>query len=1382
MGDGEQKEDAPVPRLKGLGKPEDDAEAQDRQDARTRARLAAAVSPQERHVFKLGDEEESAREDLVVGDAQKLEVKAVTETWLKYFAEKQINGVLYSAVRSLLHLLELPENPFTFLSNQLRISELFYSVTHTKHADFAFSTLDEKDPDTHVTHVMGNDHVWGLENLLWAIDADAVAELFQRIELACPAVLRPGTSEQGAYYLRHVNALTGPAIFHGNILPYLPTKIEIREDCMVSGPKFEKAVGIFANQIINEVFAVADQDPRLAIGVLIEKTQHLKGNGTGSHMGGGVGNNRLPSHGTKRMAGAKDNDDDYRLWTVDKIRASRNSFQSAIKAATVSSREIIFRFVLELPHLHHESAPTDASETEDLNRKVPEEETDEYDRGLESLTGRESSHDEDTIIVRGEGGQFVAFHKSFSLHFQLTDKDDGTPTASLRSFALFPFSSLCDGVFRSKRDAVFYAELFKTADGKCWTLDNKQDLHASFRASLKADLVKGYIAGDLIGAVEILITLTCMARRYAVIPDIIRLLHSQVGHLYGLTKWNEALRIVLERCRVNQDSNRFQDHAHGDADRRGRLGGFTDLHLVDKVVQQFRVYKKQLLMLVDASESSEMAVMCLPVQHKLYNMSDHITQRLVVDEKTTPAALENVNNMCEALVTTVSRDMVAVLTSSALHEDPSQNHDGGTPPRRESIVALIDEVIQQALLAPPKDLQTSGKMNPKDARRKRRSSIVDEGPVLGAEDSSSFDVFSSAGVETMEAYSNEMRATARARENVRVVSVPNAIKLAKKKRNVPTSIAREAVLLEYVTETRIDAVLRDIVLDVLNNGKLYPNPYPLVVARLRAEVARHALWREPDPDLLKLVSSSPSRISLCNLRCHLYKMTEANLFGTIGALRACEPALVERTLSTLEASGVISPAQGPNCALGDHPGAAPSSSARTRTAYEVSVSTSIGGAFVLHSCMSRLAQLQQQQSRQRHQKNHNPDQNADAKDGTGPTGQEGISISWSHELRNHPSLTLFETHVYDGPHATEAVDVHASHLIAHGLHLNDKSASNVLLCMATGQHAMKMINEDGAFDGGWKPMQMNERHRVLPHGPWSDEQESTTTSGDVDSASVSAESTLPPKRKLTELHEAGFFTRMQDKLYHPKYTHGAVFKAQQLRRDKALCKQELVRAIEAHEPVVVRVAVLFDTFYVVVTKVASLYFVQSPHGIVHSFAPAFYRYEALYQSVWGNMNQAMSAFQAICGGQQEMADPRDPGNPICEHYTLSLKLRVAQAYSEGKLATVYRGMLRLALLEGDKETVPDLLRMFKKESLARELSDLGSRSEVVRALLEERYRSEESRGKIKTRLLQALFGAFKFKVEGTLARADCVFFPGVHNAVHALLLKTDSAIGMDRIG
>lgn len=1309
----------------------------------------------ERKVFKIHDEQEKPREDFVVGDAQKVEVKSVTGTWLNYFNEKQINGVLYNAMRSLLHLLELPENPFAFLSNQLRISELFYSVTHTDYKEFKFNQLAEEDPTTKVTQVVHHDLVWGLRNLLYVVDPAMLTELWDRIEFACPHLLQPNQSEQGDYFCKLVNALTGAAVLHGSVLPYLPSKIEIKEDCKVSGPKFEKAVGIFANQIMSEVFAIGLENPNLVIGVFIEKTPHLKAGGQQS---------RTQKRDGSRSRSEDNLNEDYRLWPLAKIKSSKTSFQSAVKAATVSSREIVLRFMVELPELE----PKVPEEEEDKSWQLTE--VNEYDHNSQesdplndsedygdfaSVTGRQQSRNGKrtnrsggkTPIgrIRTERGQFIMIHKTYSLHFQLVDKE-GQPSGPLRSFALFPFSSLCSGIFRTRKDAVFYAELFKTEDGVYWTLDNQQDFHAPFRASLKAELVKLYIAGNLIAAVEILTILACIARRYAVIPDVIRLMRSQVGRLYGLSIWNTAMQDVLMHCRADADMNRYQEQVPwGAGSKHERHGGFDHHHLVDKVVQQFWVYKRELLKAVHAAQSTEIATLSLPIRHKLYIMSDHISQRLIVNSRTTCAALEHVNDMCKALILTVSRDMVSVLASDSLHE----THVGDREIRPETIVALIDEVIEQALVPPPDEVAKGrgSKLAPKDTRSKRRSSISEDGPILGAETSSSFDIFSSAGLETMEAFSNEVNAARRAREHVRVVSVPNAIKAAKKKRNVPASIAREAVILEYVTETRIDKVLREIVLDVFNNGKLYPNPYPLIVARLRAEVSRHALWREADPELLRRVTTSRARMSLCNARCYLYKSAKVELYGLVSTMRGCEEDIIVRTMSTLEASGAISPVLGPNCMPGEHPGAAPQSTSNARTAYEISVNTSIGGSLVLYSRMFE-------------------------------------SSNATQVLRQQPNVTLFETHVYEGPHCTEALDVQVSHVIAHALYLNDKSASNVLLGLLTGQHAMDAINEDQSFDGGWRSIQTNERHRTTGNREVREEE-----FDDSKPALLSG-------RKNTVIHDAEFFVSMRDKLYHPKYSHGAILSAQRLRRDKALCKQELIRATEAREPIVVRMAVLFNDsedksrpFFVVVNKIISFYFVQSPAGNVKCFAPSFMQYEALYQSLWTDIDQAVTAIQAMCtksaegsNSARELGDPRDPSNPIYVHYSESLKLRVAHAYSRGYMAVTYRAMLRLALLDSLKDYIPDLLRMFKRESLALELDKMVAVSDAISALLAERYRSEESRAKLKGKVLQRLYKSYKQHVEVVLARADCVFFPGIRNAVHALLLKVQNAIHSDRIG
>jgi len=1166
---------------------------------------SGGVFGSKRRLFRLCEEKNLEKPEYVIGVSHKAEVENVTNVWLDYFKEKQINGVLFKALKALMAQEELPENPFVFLSNRLRISELYYSIVDEKINEFELNELEPLNARTQVTNVKGCDRIWGLKNTLNIIDAPALSELLARINFF-PEILGDGESSPGAYHIRHVSALTGPSIFYGKVIPYIPASITVNEECVVSGPKFEKAVAVFANQIITEVGAAEAYDNSIIIGVHIEKTAHLK--------------QQRSSSG------------DFKLWTHSKIISSRSSFVSSVKAAVVASAEIVLEFIIELPHL---SQREDAADNE-YNM-------DSIDENLKS--GR----------VRSERGQFVQVKKNFAMHFQQSGQE-------IKCYSSFPFGSLCVGIFKSERDANFYAGLFTTDNGQCWTLDNRQDLHAGFRAQLKSSLVKEYIAGNLISAVELLLGLICIAKRYRVIKDLMRLMNSPAGLLHGLVAWNNHLRRVLFICREEAQQNQR----------------FGSLHLVERVVHQFRHFREKLLSVASITDSSEIEAMHLVIRHTLCDMCDPISKRLVIDANATESKLEDVKELCEALELTVSRDMVAVLSGNAMHESSKNPTNDSEELKPDTIVALIEGVIDSS------DPNAS-KIAPKDARNRRRSSIIDpkhQNPDLAT--SSSFDIFSEAGIESLEAFTNEDESLQRSDENRRIVNVPKAVKTAKKKRTVPASIAREAVLLEYLTETRVDSVIQELVVDIFfKNGKMFPNPYPRIVGRLRGEVARHELWRQSDTELQQIIPGNRARIKLVSEKYSLCKLTKANVFGIKSALRTCDGAKISQVMADLEVGGVILPKSGLKL------------DSRDSSAYSISICTSVGGSLSL----------------------------------TSKINSETIKSAQRHSL---PCLLLFETHIYEGPKISEALETCVEQIMIHVMRLNDKSVGNVALDLRTGRHAMRNLNTHQGFDGGW---QVQRREK-------------------------------------------------ESRLHHPNYSHGEILEMEDLQREKALCKQELIRALKAREPILVDLVVLFGDdkgpYYAQVTKLLGFYFVQTPAGQISSLSPPFAQLEPIYQSVWVDSSQASAVLQTTMGSIVEKFENWDIF--ARNRYLDLLKHRIFDNRARGDMVSAYRVLLRYSVLIENERFVADAIRMLKSPCICYDLDTMAGYNRLLQRVLRQRMKGEEFRQKLRTSTLLGIYEEYKTRIEDVLSRSDCVYFPGIRNAIHTLLLKCRNIINKDRIG
>jgi hypothetical protein len=367
-----------------------------------------------------------------------------------------------------------------------------------------------------------------------------------------------------------------------------------------------------------------------------------------------------------------------------------------------------------------------------------------------------------------------------------------------------------------------------------------------------------------------------------------------------------------------------------------------------------------------------------------------------------------------------------------------------------------------------------------------------------------------------------------------------------------------------------------------------------------------------------------------------------------------------------------------------------------------------------------------------------------------------IAAEVRQSLRSLPNLSLFETHVYEGPRLQAAIEIFADYVVAETLRSNERSTGTLVVCLATGAPALELINQDPGFDGGFMP---KARQHMRDKREW-----------------------------------------IYDRACAPAYVRGEYMDVRKLRRERALCRQEIMRAVVAKEPIVTNLCMLVDgpgenPTYCVVRKTLFFYFMQTPTGHVSSFAPPFLRYEPLYQSVWCDREQANDALRVItsiddeseaeresakAGGLVHVDDPSDPAGRVYRAYVELLKLRIAHNYSRGYLFMAYRAALRLSLLQKNVRLLPDLLRMLKPNTLTLELDLLLAANDQLRFLLALRLRCEESRCKVQAKVLRNGLSAFRRRVEDTMARPDCLFMPGVRNSIHARLLEAEEVMGAGR--
>ncbi|KAI8507211.1 hypothetical protein Bbelb_145910 [Branchiostoma belcheri] len=100
--------------------------------------------------------------------------------------------------------------------------------------------------------------------------------------------------------------------------------------------------------------------------------------------------------------------------------------------------------------------------------------------------------------------------------------------------------------------------------------------------------------------------------------------------------------------------------------------------------------------------------------------------------------------------------------------------------------------------------------------------------------------------------------------------------------SVPKVIAVEAVLMQYMVDTKLDETWHDFLVELLCGAYLPPNPYPRFVTAMRQAALKMELWTEnPDKLVQKLVHRSERMIDPDN---YIYHIPGTEAYGHVSAL------------------------------------------------------------------------------------------------------------------------------------------------------------------------------------------------------------------------------------------------------------------------------------------------------------------------------------------------------------------------------------------------------------------------------------------------------------------------------------------------------------------
>jgi hypothetical protein len=321
---------------------------------------------------------------------------------------------------------ELPRNPYAYFVEHLRRIDVFsrMKAAGPTMGSVKENTLAQGQRATQgVCSVKGNVLFWGLPHIMRLIDVQALHELHRRLSSA-KTLLSSTEIKEGEFRIRLMTSLYGPAVFYGKIQPHLDM-IHLNQELLIRGPRFEKAVNLFALQIMKEVFKADSADNAIVHGVHVT------------------------------VPGRKRNDPGtLKLWTIAAIRSSKSAFITAIKTATVAKRRIVMSGLFPLVVTPSDGYGGGADSSFSPSRSPG--------RGAETWQGEESAPQRAYHFIE----------KQYSLHFQklppvgvVRATDDAAPANQPpQSFAMYPLASLCLGLFFSASDAQSYFDVFGRVD------------------------------------------------------------------------------------------------------------------------------------------------------------------------------------------------------------------------------------------------------------------------------------------------------------------------------------------------------------------------------------------------------------------------------------------------------------------------------------------------------------------------------------------------------------------------------------------------------------------------------------------------------------------------------------------------------------------------------------------------------------------------------------------------------------------------------------------------------------------------------------------------------------------------------------------------------
>ncbi|CAH1232405.1 Hypp453 [Branchiostoma lanceolatum] len=254
---------------------------------------------------------------------------------------------------------------------------------------------------------------------------------------------------------------------------------------------------------------------------------------------------------------------------------------------------------------------------------------------------------------------------------------------------------------------------------------------------------------------------------------------------------------------------------------------------------EFKKYKDALLGLLDSSlleRSSDMNSAHIDIQQRFTGVigsDDAVDPHSIPLNKKTLSILRSINQYCSCI-------QLQLIEDCLIH------------------APILDEIIQMMYLTFPEEMprpQTRQMERRQDKKKKKGAApLVSEIFTHGAEDPDLL------------------------KHDKLAVDVEIGIERA----SVPKVIAVEAVLMQYMVDTKLDETWHDFLVELLCGAYLPPNPYPRFVTAMRQSALKMELWTEnPERLVQKLVHRSERMIDPDN---YIYHIPGTEAYGHVSAL------------------------------------------------------------------------------------------------------------------------------------------------------------------------------------------------------------------------------------------------------------------------------------------------------------------------------------------------------------------------------------------------------------------------------------------------------------------------------------------------------------------